>query len=165
MISKSTLSSVADDTPVVVDLCNPSPCGPNAICQDGTCTCIPEYHGDPYSGCRPECVTNDDCSRDRACIRNKCVDPCPGTCGSNAICSVINHIPMCSCPQGMNGNAFFQCVPILGIYALIEPILILKRTCWCNITKKYWKLKRACVKNEITWVSSFMSWDYSIKFN
>lgn len=98
--------------PVQSDPCNPSPCGPNAQCQDGTCTCLPEYQGDPYSGCRPECVLSTDCPRNRACIRNKCADPCPGTCGQGATCDVVNHIPICSCPQGTSGNPFVQCRPV-----------------------------------------------------
>ncbi|CAH1100710.1 unnamed protein product [Psylliodes chrysocephalus] len=101
--------------PVLVieeDPCNPSPCGPNANCNEGICTCIPEYHGDPYVNCRPECVLNNDCSRDKACIRNKCVDPCPGACGQNAECATINHIPSCTCLQGFEGNAFVLCTPI-----------------------------------------------------
>lgn len=93
------------------DPCNPSPCGPNAQCDNGICSCLPEYQGDPYSGCRPECVLNSDCSRELACIQNKCRDPCPGTCATNALCQVINHIPICTCPTGMAGNAFVQCSP------------------------------------------------------
>lgn len=96
------------------DPCNPSPCGSNAQCSNGICTCLPEYQGDPYSGCRPECVLSTDCPRNRACIRNKCTDPCPGTCGQNAQCDVINHIPMCSCLQNFAGNAFIECRPIPG---------------------------------------------------
>ncbi|XP_066901573.1 neurogenic locus notch homolog protein 1-like, partial [Halyomorpha halys] len=97
--------------PVATDPCNPSPCGANAQCADGVCTCLPEYQGDPYTGCRPECVLNNECPRDKACIRNKCTDPCPGTCGSNALCEVINHIPTCKCPEKMRGNPFIQCLP------------------------------------------------------
>lgn len=95
--------------PVLEDPCNPSPCGSNAQCRDGVCTCLAEYHGDPYSSCRPECVLNSDCPRDKACFNSKCADPCPGVCASNAICEVFNHIPMCSCQNGMEGNAFVQC--------------------------------------------------------
>lgn len=101
--------------PIKQDPCNPSPCGSNANCDNGVCTCLPEYQGDPYTGCRPECVLNNECPRDKSCIRNKCIDPCPGTCGSNALCSVINHIPMCSCIQGYNGNAFVACNPNRGM--------------------------------------------------
>lgn len=93
------------------DLCVPYPCGSNTKCLDGKCSCLPEYQGDPYIGCRPECVMNNDCPTQLACIRNKCKDPCPGTCGENAICNVYNHIPICSCPAGMSGNAFIQCRP------------------------------------------------------
>jgi hypothetical protein len=100
--------------PVITDPCNPSPCGPNANCRDGACTCIAEYHGDPYQGCRPECVLSQDCSRDKACIRQKCIDPCPGTCGQNAQCTVSNHIPMCSCSPGFTGSPFIECRPHRG---------------------------------------------------
>lgn len=82
------------------------------MCNNGICSCLPEYHGDPYTSCRPECVLNSDCPRHMACLRSKCVDPCPGTCAQNAFCEVLNHIPMCSCPGGMEGNAFLQCRPL-----------------------------------------------------
>lgn len=104
--------------PVIVesDPCNPSPCGSNAECNNGICTCIAEYHGDPYRGCRPECITSSDCPRDKTCSRNKCIDPCPGTCGQNAVCNVHEHVPMCSCLQGYSGNAFVLCSQIQGSY-------------------------------------------------
>ncbi|KAG5895967.1 hypothetical protein JTB14_027967 [Gonioctena quinquepunctata] len=98
--------------PIEKDICNPSPCGPNALCDNGICTCIPEYRGDPYSECRPECVLNSDCRKDLACINNKCKDPCPGTCGQNAQCTVFNHIPSCTCIENYRGNAFVSCSPI-----------------------------------------------------
>lgn len=90
-------------------------CGANTQCLNGICTCLPEYQGDPYLGCRPECLLNPDCSRDKACIRNKCRDPCDGICGYNSLCTVVNHIPICTCPSGMSGNAFIACNPITGI--------------------------------------------------
>lgn len=102
--------------PVKTDPCNPSPCGPNSRCDNGQCSCLPEYQGDPYRECRPECVLNIDCSKNLACINNKCKDPCPGTCGENAQCSTINHIPMCTCNVGYQGNAFVFCSPIPGKY-------------------------------------------------
>lgn len=94
------------------DPCQPSPCGANALCNNGQCSCLPEYHGDPYTGCRPECVLNSDCPRNRACVNQKCVDPCPGHCGLNALCDAVNHIAMCHCPERMTGNAFVSCQPI-----------------------------------------------------
>lgn len=93
--------------------CSPSPCGSNAICREqngaGACQCLPEYIGNPYEGCRPECVLNSDCPSNRACIRNKCNDPCPGTCGQNADCQVVNHLPSCNCRIGYTGDPFRFC--------------------------------------------------------
>jgi hypothetical protein len=55
---------------------------------------------------------NSECSRMKACINQRCKDPCLGTCGNNARCNVVNHIPMCSCPTEMTGNPFSQCRPV-----------------------------------------------------
>lgn len=100
-------------TPILVNPCVPSPCGPNAICREqnnaGACSCTPGYIGNPYEGCRPECVLSSDCASNKACIRNKCVDPCPGTCGANAECQVINHLPSCICRIGYTGDPFITC--------------------------------------------------------
>lgn len=107
-------------TPVVaqeiLNPCLPSPCGSNAVCKErngaGACSCSPEYIGNPYEGCRPECSLNSDCPSNKACIRNKCQDPCPGTCGANAVCQVINHIPSCTCNLEYTGDPFRFCSPI-----------------------------------------------------
>lgn len=101
-------------TPVEnVNPCVPSPCGSNAICKErngaGSCICLPEYVGNPYEGCRPECILSSDCPLNRACVRNKCIDPCPGTCAENAICQVINHAPICTCITGYTGDPFRFC--------------------------------------------------------
>jgi len=93
--------------------CAPSPCGSNAVCREqngaGSCTCLPDYMGNPYEGCRPECVLNSDCAPNFACIRNKCQDPCPGTCGQNADCQVVNHLPSCTCRPLYTGDPFRFC--------------------------------------------------------
>lgn len=104
---------VAPPRPMQIDFCNPSPCGPGAFCRNGTCSCPPEYLGDPYVSCRPECLSNAECQRNKACIRNKCLDPCIGTCGQSALCEVVNHVPVCSCPEKMTGNPFVSCYPIV----------------------------------------------------
>lgn len=93
--------------------CSPSPCGANANCREqngaGACTCIQDYTGNPYEGCRPECVLNSDCPSNLACLNSKCKDPCPGTCGRNAMCQVVNHLPSCTCFTGYTGDPFRQC--------------------------------------------------------
>lgn len=93
--------------------CNPSPCGSNALCKErngaGSCICVEGYFGDPYAGCRPECVTSNECAHDKACLNMKCRDPCPGTCGVNAECSVINHNPQCFCIAGYVGDPLTIC--------------------------------------------------------
>ncbi|KAK9513085.1 hypothetical protein O3M35_001355 [Rhynocoris fuscipes] len=100
------------------DPCVPSPCGPNTQCSkvnnDAVCTCLPGFQGiaSSTSGCRPECVISSDCPRNRACVNNKCVDPCPGVCGYLAICHVVNHSPICSCPPQYNGDPFVECQQI-----------------------------------------------------
>ena len=96
-----------------MDPCNPSPCGSNAVCttrgRAGSCQCIPDYFGDPYVACRPECVINSDCPASKQCRNLHCIDPCPGLCGTNANCKVANHIPVCVCNQGYIGDPFVSC--------------------------------------------------------
>lgn len=97
-----------------VDPCLPSPCGPNSQCRDvgGTpsCSCATSFVGRPPN-CRPECTANTDCVNNRACINFKCIDPCIGSCGLNTECSVVNHIPMCTCLYGYIGDPFSACNP------------------------------------------------------
>ncbi len=104
-------------TPVVpeepTDPCRPSPCGSNANCQAtgnrAVCICQAGFFGDPFVACRPECVLNSECPSDKACINQKCVDPCPGTCGINAVCHVHNHFTICMCEEGFIGDPFTRC--------------------------------------------------------
>lgn len=91
--------------------CQPNPCGPNSECRLGSgnkvvCSCLPGYFGKP---CRPECTVDSDCSLSKACVNYKCVDPCEGSCGINAICKVVSHRPSCSCPDGFTGNPYSRC--------------------------------------------------------
>jgi len=109
--------------PVSSRPCNPSPCGTNAYCYErfdtAICECISNYRGNPYQGCQPECLVNTDCPKSQACIRMRCQDLCPGTCGVGAICTVSNHVPICSCPLPTIGDAFTLCrVPIEGNFAI-----------------------------------------------
>lgn len=92
--------------------CVPSPCGPNSICQikrgRPVCSCIANYIGNPPN-CRPECVISQECPQDKACVKEKCINPCAGSCGQNAKCNVVNHTPFCSCLPGFEGDAFVEC--------------------------------------------------------
>jgi len=42
-------------------------------------------------------------------MSEKCGDPCPGACGTNALCQVINHSPVCECHPGHVGNPYHSC--------------------------------------------------------
>lgn len=95
-----------------INPCLPSPCGLNAECRDiggmPSCTCLSGFLSSPPN-CKPECILNTDCSNDKACINMKCLDPCQGSCGFSANCDVVNHIPVCSCPVGYDGDPFLIC--------------------------------------------------------
>ena len=97
---------------VLEEPCNPTPCGPNSICRpvgtSAACSCQAGYLGVPPE-CRPECVSNSECSPSQACRNLKCHDPCKDTCGNNAECRVVGHNPICSCPLGYTGDPFTGC--------------------------------------------------------
>lgn len=107
------MCNILEEPIEIVNPCIPSPCGANAICRErngaGSCVCLPDYLGNPYEGCRPECIYNSDCTSNKACINQKCKDPCPGTCGHNANCHVVNHLPTCTCINGYTGDPFIFC--------------------------------------------------------
>lgn len=98
-----------------VQPCVPSPCGPYSECLDiggsAVCRCQENYIG-IAPNCKPECTINTDCPLNLACIRNRCSDPCPGSCGFEAICSVFNHVPGCNCRDGYTGDPFSSCQQI-----------------------------------------------------
>lgn len=96
------------------DPCVPSPCGANAECSNrngaAICQCFKSFVGVPPN-CHPECIINAECPSHLACINQKCGDPCPGSCGISALCKVLDHNPICSCPSSMTGNPFTRCYP------------------------------------------------------
>lgn len=97
--------------------CIPSPCGPHSQCRvvgsHAACSCLPNYIG-RSPNCRPECVINADCSSNLACVNERCKDPCPGACGSLAVCNVVNHNPICTCMPGYTGDASRGCSQIIA---------------------------------------------------
>lgn len=111
--------------PIPPNPCTPSPCGPNSQCQavsgQAQCGCVSGMIG-TAPNCRPECVLSSDCTSNRACINQKCVDPCPGVCAPNAECRVVSHSPVCSCVAGYTGDAFRNCRPIPAVGKITNPI-------------------------------------------
>lgn len=97
------------------DYCHRDRCGANAVCKNVyghiVCECYPGYYGNPYLACHPECVLNTDCDRAKACLNNKCTDPCIGVCGVSAKCQVVNHVPVCYCASDYTGDPLTNCYP------------------------------------------------------
>ncbi|ROT61488.1 hypothetical protein C7M84_020740 [Penaeus vannamei] len=101
------------------DLCATQTCGENAQCRvveslpfrTMVCECLPGYKGDAHTQCRRKdedgCVRDSDCGEELACIERSCRDPCD--CGVNALCTVVNHRPICTCRQGYEGNPHTAC--------------------------------------------------------
>ena len=104
--------------PLPLNPCQSHPCGPNARCEQvhnsPQCSCLTGMIGVAPS-CRPECISASDCPAKRGCVNQKCVDPCPGTCGPNSDCRVIDHSPVCSCKPGFIGNAYQSCQPVPAV--------------------------------------------------
>lgn len=111
-----------------INPCDRNPCGPNALCRvhsyQAVCSCLPNYIGRPPN-CRPECVMDEDCSTDLACICDKCKSPCDGTCGPNAHCTVLYHKAHCVCNEGFNGDPFSGCQYILCKILFISSLVFL----------------------------------------
>ena len=101
-------------------LCDSNPCGTSAQCAEKngaiSCVCPNDYIGDPYVSCRPECLINTDCQKHQSCSKSRCVNPCTGSCGINADCRVVNHIPICSCKESFTGDPYGSCrpIPVIG---------------------------------------------------
>lgn len=137
--------------------------------QDGrpVCSCKVGYLGAPPN-CRPECVVQSECPLDKACFNQKCVDPCPGTCGYGARCRVVNHNPICSCPSGFTGDPFTSCVE--EISKLVFPVLarsfkilfdLAKTWCWSialNVACMHCFFRTTCSRRDRKSMSSFTLW-------
>lgn len=81
------------------------------IGTQAACSCLPDYVGQSPN-CRPECTISAECPSSLACIKEKCRDPCSGSCGLNAHCNVLNHNAVCICIIGYEGDPTVQCNPI-----------------------------------------------------
>lgn len=93
--------------------CFPSPCGLYSLChvvsEHPVCSCQAGHVGSPPP-CRPECIVSTDCPQEKACVNQKCLDPCPAICGLNASCQVVNHSCICTCSVGFIGDPFVRCI-------------------------------------------------------
>lgn len=110
-----------------IEACRIDRCGVNAICNSvhhqAVCTCAPGYIGNPHIECTnipktptvpivPECYSDDECSYDKRCKNEQCVNPCVADkpCAVGAFCSVTKHQPVCRCPAGYEGNPQIECI-------------------------------------------------------
>ncbi|QQP34980.1 Putative LOC101893139, partial [Caligus rogercresseyi] len=61
-----------------------------------------------------ECTSNEDCSDDKMCHENTCVNPCilQNPCAINAKCTPSNHVSKCQCPFNMKGDPYAACVEV-----------------------------------------------------
>jgi hypothetical protein len=78
------------------------------------CRCPPGLIGNPLEQCRlVECHVNSDCDDDKACIREKCYNPCltDNPCAPTAECQVSRHTAGCYCPVGFLGDPYVECKP------------------------------------------------------
>jgi hypothetical protein len=59
----------------------------------------------------PGCATNSDCPDYTACRNSQCINPCAvdDPCAPTANCKVINHQPVCTCPDGYIGSPTTEC--------------------------------------------------------
>ena len=59
------------------------------------------------------CASDDDCPEYTACRNRKCINPCAldKPCAPSAICKVVNHNPVCTCPNGFIGSPYTRCSP------------------------------------------------------
>ena len=114
-ICYSLLTPETVTEPVEIDHCIPSPCGLNSQCRivgsQAACSCLPNNIGRPPN-CRPECKINPECPQNLMCINDKCMDPCPGSCGSSTTCMVLKHTPVCQCVAGYTGDPFTGCISV-----------------------------------------------------
>lgn len=108
------LATPAPSVSNIENPCSYNHCGANSLCRNegdiAVCSCLPKFHGVPPN-CHKGCNWKYDCPSNQICVSQYCTDPCPGACGAQAICEVIDHIPTCVCPKGYIGDAGKLCTP------------------------------------------------------
>ena len=86
---------------------------PNYSVRSMVCVCPSGYISSGSGTCKPiiinaDCRRDSDCTPEKACINALCKDPC--ACGTNAVCNIRDHKPICSCLPGYDGNPEAHCV-------------------------------------------------------
>ena len=71
------------------------------------------------------CDSNDDCPDYTSCRNRKCINPCAvdKPCAPSALCKVVNHNPVCTCPNGYIGSPHTRCTPRKSHRNNVETIL------------------------------------------
>ena len=71
------------------------------------------------------CDSNDDCPDYTSCRNRKCINPCAvdKPCAPSALCKVVNHNPVCTCPNGYIGSPHTRCTPRKSPNNKVEMIL------------------------------------------
>lgn len=93
-----------------------SSCGTGATCYGAAhranCECPPGFVGNPNVACIVlGCRSNSDCPGEKACVSEKCVNPCEvgNLCAVPAECTVYRHKVQCTCPPGFVADAGTGC--------------------------------------------------------
>lgn len=60
--------------------------------------------------CSDKCSSMSDCLPGLGCVLGRCMDVCDGACSVSAKCDVILNEPVCSCPEGQEGDPQELCV-------------------------------------------------------
>uniref|UniRef100_A0A1A9ZCQ3 EGF-like domain-containing protein n=1 Tax=Glossina pallidipes TaxID=7398 RepID=A0A1A9ZCQ3_GLOPL len=97
-------------------------CLSNERCQNGACKPLCRRDDDCRNNevclglsCVPGCRSDQGCPTHLSCFDQQCIDPCADAraCGTNAVCEVINHTKICSCPIGLLGDAEVSCKSLI----------------------------------------------------
>jgi len=101
----------------------PNLCGPYSNCtivkNHVVCLCQHGYIGTPPN-CKPNCLISSECAPNKACINQRCTDPCSNLCAPNSQCKVINHKAICTCKPGFTGDPIKRCLKIKSKHQILR---------------------------------------------
>lgn len=145
--------------------CFPSPCGLYSVCHvvsdHPVCSCQAGHVGSPPA-CRPECIVSTECPQEKACINQKCLDPCPATCGLNASCQVVNHSPIRTCSVGFIGDPFVRCIKEESKHCL-SSVFNFVNICLPNVSALSWIPSLESKVETCLFHLAFLFWGLAVK--